>query len=323
VTPDTVGRYRLLTPLGGTPEQRVYQAVAQDTNQPVALKLIALDSLPNYKARGRFLEEARSSTRLTHPGLRRIYEVGRQDDHVYLVMEYLEGAPLRSLLLAGPVAVETALAWGAEMAEALAAAHAKRLAQGQLGTTKVFITSQGTVKLLDTGLWRAAIPVGTDLTREEQLVEKLDPTTVAVLAPEQLRGQLPDARSDIFALGTLIYEMVAGLSPFADPSPRQAMHWVLERTPAPVSEFRREASVALDGILEQAMAKQAKERFKSASEFSRALSKVARHEPQPFSPMIESEAEPVAGSRPLLWVGIGAVLLLLALGVAYLTWVRP
>ena len=315
--PEIVGRYRLLAPLGGMSEKMIYHALAQDTQQAVALRLIPLEAFPKSKLRRQFLEDARAASRLAHPGVRRLYEVNQNETHIYLALEYLEGANLRSLLLAGPVAVETALAWAEEIADALAAAHSQGLTQGELRPTKVFITQQGTVKLLDTGLWRAAIPVGADLTSWKPVVSMLPSATFAALAPEQIRGRPPDARSDIFAFGTLLYEMIAGGNPFADRDPMQTMHWVLERTSPPLSESRPEVSAALDALLERALEKEPKARFASAKELARTLRALSSGEREAVLIETEPVSEGKRSSRALLWIATGG-LLLAALVLAYL-----
>lgn len=317
--PETMGKYRVVAPLGQGRVGIVYCALNQETGERTALKLLPADHFRDAAARERFLKEARATKQLTHPNLRRFHEAGESGDYLFLALECVDGTTLRNLLVGGAVAAETALAWGTEVADALAAAHAAGIVHGRLMPGKVFISEQGTVKLLDPGLWRPEVPSGVDLSQEDQLTESgLPASEVETLAPEQIRGAEPDPRSDIFALGVLLYEMTTGRHPFANPDPVQTMHWVLRRTPEPPSQLNPQVPAALDAVLAQALAKEPAGRFGSASELAAALRAVAPGEPLP------AEVTPVAveqaarhALRPY-WLAIGALLLLLALWFAYL-----
>ncbi|MFQ5695617.1 MAG: protein kinase, partial [Terriglobia bacterium] len=143
MSPETIGKYRLEAPLGESGQSVVYRAVASDTDQTVALTRVPGEKFPEAAARQKFIQEAHAAIRLSHPHLRQVYEVGESGDTLYLVMEYLEGASLKTLLVGGPVEVETALAWGMEISEALAAAHSRGIVHGHLRPGKIFITQQG------------------------------------------------------------------------------------------------------------------------------------------------------------------------------------
>ena len=321
MSPETIGKYRLVAPLGEGVRGMVYRAVAQDSNQPVALKVVPGEKFPDETARQKFLEEARAAAKLSHPHLRQLYEAGESGDKLYLAMEYLEGVTLKSLQVAGPTDAETALAWGAEMADALAAAHAQGIVHGDLRPTKIFITSQGTVKLLDPGLWRLAAPVGDDLSQEAKLnASGLSPATVAGLAPEQIRGKEPDARSDIFCLGTVLYELLTGRHPFIGRNLEQTMHWVLQHTPEPLSRLAAQAPAPLDTVLARALEKEPRARFASAADLAAALRAVAAGEELPAE--VTKPVVVVRWTAPLWW-GIGLVVLVLVAWFAFLALSRP
>jgi len=148
VSPDTIGNYRLEAPLGESGLGVVYRAVALDTGRVVAVKRVSPDKFADAAARRKFLEEARAAQRLSHPHLRQLYEVGESGDLVYLVMEYLEGVTLKSLLVSGRVEAETALAWGAEVAAALAAVHAAGVVHGDLSAYNVLYW-EGEIRIID------------------------------------------------------------------------------------------------------------------------------------------------------------------------------
>ncbi|MGH9862390.1 MAG: serine/threonine-protein kinase [Candidatus Acidiferrales bacterium] len=328
--PQTVGNYRVTGPLGKGSTGVIYRAARRDSNLPVALKAVEAARLPTAEARQQFIEEAESALLLTHPRLRQLYDVIESEGNLYLALEYLDGATLKNLLVSGPVALEAALAWGAELADGLAAAHEHGVVHGELTPAKVFVTQEGTVKLLDPGLWRLAVPTGVDLSQEANLEQaQLLATTVAALAPEQIAGNEPDDRSDIFALGALVYQMVTGRNPFLEPSLTDTMHCVLQRTPEPVSQLIPQAPVALDAVLAKALEKEPEKRYSSAGELAGALRAVAAGEevPRPEMPPPEPPPEEAAVEQakrltlPYL-IGIGGLALLLVIWLLYLALTR-
>ena len=320
VSPETIAHYRLEAPLGESCRGVVYRAVAQDTNRTVALKVLTPDRCATPAYCRKFLQEARKAARVSHPNLRQLYEVGECGDRLYLAMEYLEGSTLKNLLVAGALDLEAALAWGAEIAEALAAAHAQGIVHGDLRPARVFITTEGTVKVLDAGLWRLGVPIGVDLSQEAKLTGSgVRAAAVAALAPEQIRGQEPDAGSDIFTLGRLLYEMTTGVNPFADQSPLRSMYWVLDRTPAPASQVSPQVSGALDPVLARALEKEPKARYRDAGELAGALRAVAAGEALP----VESPRRVALRLTTPLWFGIGGLVALLVLWFVYLALTRP
>lgn len=324
--PETIGNYRVVGPLGQGSTGVVYKAVRQGDNQPVALKLVTPGRFASAARREQFLREARAAAQINHPGLRRLYEVGASGDRLYLAMEYLEGSTLKHLLVGGPPATETAMAWAAEIAEGLAAAHEAGVVHGELIPGKVFVTRDGSVKLLDAGLWRLAVPTGVDISQEDTVrATRLSTGMVAGLAPEQISGSEPDARSDVFALGALIYEMVSGRHPFAEASPADSMHRVLEREPEPVTELALEAPAALDRVLARAMAKQPAARYPSAVKMAAALRAVAAGEELPAEEVEEEVVveQAVEKATSPLWWAIGAAVLIPVLWFLYLALFRP
>lgn len=320
VIPETVGNYRLLGPLGEGRGGVVYKAVAQDTERPAVVKLVPVERFASEAAREQFMMEARAATRLANPRLRRLYEISESNGQLYLAMEYLEGTTLKSLLVSGPLQIETALAWAVEIADGLVAAHKEGVIHGELVAGKVFITEDGTVKLLDVGLWRLAVPTGIDLSQQANLRNaNLPIATVAAMAPEQLSGEAPDASSDIFALGALVYQMVSGRHPFAGRHPVGTMYRVLERTPAPVSEVAQAAPSQLDKVLARALAKDASRRYRSASDVAAALEAVAAGKELPPEKVV---VEPPAPTGAPLRLAIGTGIVLLILWLLYLVLTR-
>lgn len=324
MVPEKISKYRIVGPLGQGSSGVVYQAVDETTQQTVALKIVPPQQFSSAAEKKKFLAEAQAAAQVSHPNLRQTYKVGEIDGQLYLAMEYLEGSTLQSLLVGGPVQIESALAWGADIAEGLGAAHAAGVVHGELLPEKVFLTKNGGVKLLDAGLWRLGVSAEVDLSLESSLrMAKLSSAQVASMAPEQIRGQEPDARSDVFALGRLIYHMVTGRQPFQEASPVDTMHCVLERTPAPPTEAIGQARAALNAALARAMEKDPVQRYASASELASALRVVISGESLPV-PEAEQKAATRAAKRatsPLYWA-IAVVLAALAAWFLYL-WLAP
>lgn len=316
--PERIGKYRIVGPLGQGSTGVVYQAVDEETQQKAALKVVPVERFASIEAREKFVEEARAAAQVTHPNLRQFYEVGEAGSDLYLAMEHLEGSTLRSLLVSGPVELASALAWGAELAEGLAAAHEAGVVHGEMVPGKVFLTKEGGVKLLDVGLWRLALPAGVDLSLESNLrVSKLTPALVAALAPEQIKGAEPDVRSDVFSLGALLYQMVTGRQPFQETSPVDTVQCVLGRTP-PLAGELIEGAVALDPLLARALAKDLKQRNTSAKEIAASLRALAAGEPLLAGAAEEMAGEAAGRTTSRLWWAIGIVVLLLVLWYAYL-----
>lgn len=319
MSPETVGNYRLEAPLGESGHGVVYRATAADTGRVVAVKLLPPDKFPNAAARRKFMEEARAATRLSHPHLRALQEVGESGERAWLAMEYLEGVTLKSVLVSGRVEAETALEWAAEVAGALAAVHAAGLVHGDLRPSRVFITSHGTVKLLEPAQWRLAAPVTGDLTRAAaESGAPLPLAAVAALAPEQVRGREPSAASDVYALGTLLYEMLTGRAPFLGRNLQQTVHYILNRPPDPVG-----APPGLDTVLGRALAKEPKARYASAADFAAALRAVAAGEALPAEAAPSAQPAVVVGWTASLWWGIAVLVALAAAWFAYLALTRP
>jgi len=332
VIPETIGKYRAIAPLGQGRVGIVYRAQDTETGRAVALKLVPSSHFAMPEAKQKFLEDAQAAMKLSHPHLRQLYEAGESGDQVFLAMEYLEGSTLKNLLGSGPVEPEAALGWGAEIADALAAAHAAGIAQGELTPGKVFVTEQSTAKLIDTGLWRLEVASGRDLTQPDAGVGAVvEPAVAATLAPEQFGGAEPSPGSDLFALGVVLYQMATGGQPFLDADAAQTMHWVLGRAPEPPSRVNPRMPEALDAVVARLLEKDPRLRLQSASDAAAALRAVAAGEPLPAAvterPEIPvaaaAEAAPAPKSQLAHWVVAGGIVLAALLWYLYRTLGQP
>ncbi len=313
-----VGKFLLQAPLEESGRSLVYRAVNQDTQQVVALKLVPADKFPDQEARQRFLDDARRALGLAHPHLRALYELDEAEGQLTLAMEYLEGVTLKHVLVGGRPELETGLAWAAEAADGLAALHSRGLVHGDVRPGKIFITEEGTVKLLDAGLWRLTVPADVDLSQEAARRELgLGAKTLAGLAPERIRGGKPSPASDIFSLGAVVYEMVSGRQPFLGRNLLHTLHLVQHRPPEPL---RVEAPPGMDAVLACALEKKPQARFRSAAEFAAALRELATGQALPAG--LRRRRLLMRLSSPF-WVAIGILLLLLVAWFTFLALTQP
>jgi len=275
-----LGPYEIVSALGVGGMGEVYRARDTRLGRDVAIKVLpeAVSSNPDLKER--FEREARTISALSHPHICHLYDVGSHDGTDYLVMELLEGESLERRLEKGPLPLAQALQCGIEIAEALEKAHKNGIVHRDLKPGNVMLTKSG-AKLLDFGLAKpvqgfAAMASGSvatmsrPLTREGKIVG-----TFQYMAPEQVQGQDADARTDIFALGAVLYEMLTGKRAFAGKSQISVMSAILEKEPEPVSAVLPLTPPALDHLIQRAMAKDPEERWHSAADLKAELKWIA------------------------------------------------
>jgi serine/threonine protein kinase len=246
-----LGPYEIQSPLGAGGMGEVYRARDTRLGRDVAIKVLPshLSSDPDLKAR--FEREAKAISALGHPHICHLYDIGSQDGTDYLVMELLEGETLADRLKRGPLPLKQALQYGAEIAQALEIAHSNGIVHRDLKPGNIMLTKSG-AKLLDFGLAKpapnvATVASGSMATMSKPLtVEGTILGTFQYMAPEQVQGRDADARSDLFALGAVLYEMTTGKRAFAGKSQISVMSAILEKDPEPVSAVQPLASPALD-----------------------------------------------------------------------------
>ncbi len=272
-SPTTIGPFEIVAKLGSGGMGVVYKANDKRLNRLVALKLLPEGA--GAAARERFQREAMAIAALNHPHICTLYEIGFEGQP-YLVMELLEGETLYAKLAAGRVSAADAMTWGAEIADALQAAHTRGILHRDLKPANIFITQRGTAKVLDFGLAQFA-PSSSDadaLTIAGHQAANLAPLTTpgatlgtyAYMSPEQARGEPTDARSDIFSLGVVLYEMASGEAPFHGRTSADISAAILMRTPPPPSSVREGISARFDDIVAQCLEKSPDLRFQSAAD---------------------------------------------------------
>src|SRR5512136_287937 len=231
----TISHYRITEKLGQGGMGEVFLAEDASLHRKVALKFLPLEMQRDLTAHKRFMREARSAAALDHPYICHINEVGESDGQDFIVMEYVEGRSLKDRLEQGPLPPEEALPVAIEVAEALGAAHGKDIIHRDIKPANIMLTQTGHAKVMDFGLAKQLVPAGGTESAEETVTALTSDGsavgTLAYMSPEQLRSQAADARSDIWALGVTLYEVVVGERPFQGQSGFELPSAILNQAP--------------------------------------------------------------------------------------------
>lgn len=270
-----VGRYQVLETLGTGAYSRVVRGYDPLIDRPVAIKLFSPE-LAHGEARNRFLREARVVGKLSHPGVIALHDMGVEESTStpYLVMELIEGQSLEKIITKGSIPFPTACDWAAHVAVALSVAHRRAVIHGDVKPANILITLENRIKLTDFGMARLASHQGKD----SPLLG-----TPAYWCPEQIHGRAQDARSDLFSLGVVLYEMLTGISPFAGDSLQSVCNRILSSTPLPVSHINPSIPTTVDEVVSSCLAKDPQQRIASAELLAERLFPMARRKtvPQP------------------------------------------
>jgi len=275
LTPGTrLGPYEIIATVGAGGMGEVYRARDTRLDRTVAIKILSESFAGDRERLERFQQEARILSVLNHPNLMAIYDVGEQEGMHFLVSEFLEGETLRDRLQAGPLPQRRVVEYGLQIAKGLAAAHEKHIVHRDLKPENIFVLPDGRVKILDFGLAKRKAMVGTadaTMTNSNQTSAGTVLGTAGYMSPEQVRGEAVDHRSDIFALGAILYEMIAGQRAFRGDSSVEVMTAILKQEPPDLSESGLNVSFGLQRIVHRCLEKKPEARFQSASDLSFAL----------------------------------------------------
>jgi serine/threonine protein kinase len=267
-----IGPYEILGPLGAGGMGEVYRARDTRLGRDVAIKVLPGGLARDVERLRRFETEARAVAALNHPNILSIHDIGAHEGTPYLVSECLEGQSLRQELSGGALSLRHAVEYGTEIAQGLAAAHDKGIIHRDLKPENIFVTRDGRVKILDFGLAKLAAPEAA--SGEGATVEAVPTSagavlgTVGYMSPEQVRGEPADARSDIFSLGTVLYEMLSGQRAFRRDTSAETMTAILKEEPPEVSASGKPISPALDRIVRRCLEKKPLQRFQSARDLA-------------------------------------------------------
>ncbi len=304
----TLSHYRIVEKIGAGGMGEVYRARDEHLGRDVALKVLPAGTLGDEHARKLFRKEAQALSKLNHPNIATVHDFDTQDGVDFLVMELVEGVTLSDKLAVGPLGEKEVARLGSQVAEALEEAHERGVVHRDLKPGNVMVTAKGQVKVLDFGLAKLVQPVTGTATTESFTETQAAAGTLPYMAPEQLRGEKVDARSDIYAAGAVLYEMATGQRPFPEtPGPR-LIDAILHQAPQPPSGLNRRVSPGLENIILKALEKEPENRYQSAKEIGVDLRRLG----MPGSATAVLSARRPARRRRMVWAAGVALVALLA-----------
>ena len=267
---ETISHYKVLSELGRGGMGVVYKAQDLKLQRPVALKFLPSNSLGDEEAKARFLREARAAAALQHPNICTIHEIDEADGHTFIVMAYLEGEELRKHIEKGPLSLDRLLDIAIQVARGLQEAHSKGVVHRDIKPANIMDTTTGQAVLMDFGLAQIA-SAASKLTREGTTVG-----TSAYMSPEQTSGEKTDHRTDIWALGVVLYEMATGQAPFQGHYEQAILYSILHEAPEPITALRTGIPPELERIANKCLAKRAGERYQTVSDLLADLGALKR-----------------------------------------------
>ena len=306
----TISHYRITEKLGEGGMGVVYKAEDTKLDRPVALKFLAPHLLRDDEGRERFQREAKAAARLDHPNICTVHEIDEAEGRTFIAMAFLEGRPLSERIQEGPLKLPEALSIAIQMAEGLEAAHEKGITHRDIKPDNIMLMSgsRGLVKLMDFGL---ALPAGTSkLTQHGTLLG-----TINYMSPEQAEGARTGHTTDIWSLGVVLYEMVAGEKPFRGDFDQAVVFSIIHEPPEPLTALRTGVPKELERIVDKCLAKKSEERYQHADELLVDLQALRRElEPQPSkvapTPITAKHTSPAI-------IGAWSAVLLVALGLGW------
>ena len=284
-----ISHYRVLSALGSGGMGIVYLAEDERLGRQVALKFLPPDSVKNRQALDRFRVEARAASSLSHPGICAIYDIGDDEGTPFIVMEALKGETLRERINRGPMKIGELVDIGIQLADALEAAHTQGIIHRDIKPSNIFVGEKNRAKILDFGLAKLATgPTGItgdgsriDASTHQTIVKQITLPgsalgTVSYMSPEQARGEDVDTRTDLFSLGTVLYEMACGTQAFGGTTPAVVFDAILNHTPAPLLELNHMVPPRLEQIISMLLEKDRELRYQHASDLQAELKRLRR-----------------------------------------------
>jgi eukaryotic-like serine/threonine-protein kinase len=305
--------YRIVEKIGTGGMSEVYRAHDERLDRDVAIKVLPTGVLNEEAARKRFRKEALALSKLNHPNIATIHDFDTQGSLDFLVMEYIPGITLSEKVAKGSLPDRELLTLGTQLADGLSAAHEHGIIHRDLKPSNLRVTGDGRLKILDFGLAKLRIAVTATAITESISETHAMLGTLPYMAPEQLLDEEVDARTDIYAAGTVLYEMATGERPFAQLESSQLIGAILRRSPVPPTKLNRRGSADLDRIIDKCLEKDPAKRYQSAKELAVDLRRVGQPQTEPAQ-----ELKPRSSTRLLLTV---AALFAVATAIwSYWTW---
>lgn len=268
---DSISHYKIISKLGAGGMGDVYLAEDSRLGRKVALKVLPASYQSDTDRRDRFLREARAASALRSPNVTAIYDIGEQDNTMFIAMEYVEGELLSDKLVRGPMSVPQAADIAIQVAEALEEAHSLSIVHRDIKSANIIIAGRGMVKVLDFGLAKVVSNPNQSTNQTVTIGNETSPGvilgTVSYMSPEQALGHDIDTRSDLFSLGVLLYEMLTGRQPFAGNTTAELLVAILNHEPPPLTEYSKEISSEVQWIISKALRKDRELRYQTARDF--------------------------------------------------------
>jgi serine/threonine-protein kinase len=262
------GRYQIVEELGRGGMGVVYKAIDNKLKRTVALKFLPVEWTYDPQAKERFVREAQAAAVLDHPNICTVHEIDEADDRMFISMAFIQGESLKTKIDRGPLKIDTVLDFGMQVAEGLREAHKEGVIHRDIKSANIMITESAQAKIMDFGL--ARVRGGTLLTKEGMTMG-----TIAYMSPEQARGEAVDHRSDIWSLGVVLYEMLAGRLPFQGEHDQAVIYAILKEQPKPLSAVRPEIPAPVEQVVGKALEKKPEDRYQSVEDLIDDLKSIA------------------------------------------------
>ncbi|HEY6188373.1 MAG TPA: protein kinase [Pyrinomonadaceae bacterium] len=264
------GRYEIRSPIGAGGMGEVYLAEDTQLDRTVALKVLPPDIASDQQRMQRFIQEAKAASALNHPNILTIYGIGEADSACFIATEFIDGITLRERVLKAPMPIGDVLEVGMQVASALSAAHEAGIVHRDIKPENIMLRPDGYIKVLDFGLAKLTEKAGARKQTDASTLLETDPGvvmgTIVYMSPEQARGMTVDGRSDVWSLGVVLYEMIAGRPPFGGETKSDVISLILQKEPPPLARFAPGVPAEMDRIVMKALAKDTEERYQGVKD---------------------------------------------------------